>query len=65
MREEMAQRMEAERLAERQRVEQMFQWMQSLGERVKQPMPPMLFPAPPSSTATPVNMNDLVCMFLP
>ena len=59
--------MEADRQrmeAERQRMEQMFLWMQSLGERMGQPPPPILFPAPPSPTGTPMSMNDLVCIFL-
>jgi hypothetical protein len=49
----MAARMEAER----QRIENMFQYMQTLGAAMGQP--------PPSSPATtPVSMNVLVCMFL-
>ena len=45
--------------AERQRMEQMFQWIQGLGERMGQPMPPTLFPAPPPPTSTLVSINDL------
>jgi hypothetical protein len=56
----MAERMEAEW----QRMEQMFQYMQTLGDAMGQPLPPLLFPSPPSAT-TPVSMNVLVCMFLP
>jgi hypothetical protein len=43
----------------------MFQWMQSLGKKMGQPPPPMLFPSPPDLATTPVSMNVLVCMFLP
>ncbi|KAG2605977.1 hypothetical protein PVAP13_4NG232671, partial [Panicum virgatum] len=46
-------RIEAELQDERQRMEQMFQWMQGLGERVGAPIPPALFPAPPPTAVTP------------
>ncbi|KAL6615691.1 hypothetical protein ACP70R_037961 [Stipagrostis hirtigluma subsp. patula] len=42
-REEIEQRMEVDR----QRMEHMFQWMQSIGEKMGQPMLPMPFPMPP------------------
>ena len=38
-------------------MEQMFQWMQGLGERVGAPIPPALFPAPPPTAVTPVSIN--------
>ena len=48
----------AERQAERQRMEQMFQYVQGLGERVGAPMPPVLFPAPPAFAAvTPMSIT--------
>jgi hypothetical protein len=50
--------------AERQRMEQMFQYMQTLRAALGQPLPLLLFPSPPLAT-TPVSMNVLVCMFLP
>ena len=56
-------RIEAERQAKRQRMEQLLQRMQGLGERMGQPMPLMLFPTPPPPTTTPVGINVLVCMF--
>jgi hypothetical protein len=46
------------------RMEQMFQYMQSLGAAMGQSPPLLLFPPPPPAT-TPVSMNVLVCMFLP
>jgi hypothetical protein len=52
----MAARMEAEREAEWQKMEQIFQYMQSLGAAMGQPPPPLLFPPPPPE-GTPVSMN--------
>jgi hypothetical protein len=57
LREEMAARMEAEREAERQKMGQMFQYMQSLSAAMGQPLPPLLFPPPPPPEGTPVSMN--------
>ena len=51
------QRLEAEQQAERLRIEQMFQYMQSPGERIGQPPPPVLFPTPPPPTTTPVSIK--------
>jgi len=50
-------RIEAELQDERQRMEQMFQRMQGLGERVGAPIPPALFPTPPPTAVTPVSIN--------
>ena len=61
--------MEADRQrneAERQRMEQMFQWMQSFGERMGQPLPPELFPPPPPPATTPVSLPSLPsALYLP
>ena len=59
------QRVKAKQLAKRQRMEQMFQWMQGLGERMGLPMAPMLFPPPPPPAVTSKSMNDFNCMFSP
>jgi hypothetical protein len=62
----MAARMETEREAKRQKMEQMFQYMQSLGAVVGQPPPLLLFPPPPPREGTPVSMNVIafVCALL-
>jgi hypothetical protein len=38
-------------------MEQMFQYMQSLGAAMGQLPPPLLFPPPPPPEGTPVSMN--------
>ena len=58
-------RIEAERQAKRQRMEQLLQRMQGLGERMGLPMAPMLFPPPPPPAVTSMSMNDFNCMFSP
>jgi hypothetical protein len=50
-------RMEAEQEAEWHKMEQMFQYMQSLGAAMGQPPPSLLFPPPPPPEGTPVSMN--------
>jgi hypothetical protein len=56
--------MAAEREVEQRRMEEILQYMQSLGAARGVAPPPMLFTPPPPPTSTPVNMNVLVCMFM-
>jgi hypothetical protein len=52
--------------AEWQRMEKMFQWMQSLSESMGQPPPPELFPPPPPPATTPVSLPFLPwALYLP
>jgi hypothetical protein len=50
--------MEAKIEADRQRMDQMFQWMQSLGASMGQsPLPGLFALPPPPVEGTPVSMN--------
>ena len=62
-------RVEAEREAEQRRMEEILQYMQSLGAATGVASPPSLFappppPPPPPHYSTPVSINILVCMFM-
>ena len=58
-------RVEAEREAERRRMAEILQYMQSLGAATDVAPPPSLFaPPPPPHYSTPVSINVLVCMFM-
>ena len=60
-------RVEAEREAEQRRMEEILQYMQSLGAATGVVPPPSLFappPTPPPHYSTLVSKNVLVCMFM-